>query len=672
MNAPTDAAFISKLASSGLDVNDAIKLGITFVPNCAVLGPSFQALKGMTLPYFDINGAQTEFFRARYLELPSGFGAQIAKPQRYAQKVGSLNEVYLPPFVDWQVLANRPTEEILITEGELKAACAAKHGYNCMALGGVSTWSSAKRNIPLLEPLPQLDWHGRSVIIVFDSDASTNPNVARAQVALAKMLLSMGALPKVATLPPALNGDKQGLDDFLIAGNSLQPILAEVRSLELGDRLSEMNSKFAYVMDQDVVIELETAHRIKRDSFVNGLLANHSVIEYQPSANGTLKRTEVKVAAEWLKWSARLDVQKVTYEPGKAQITDKNEYNTWPGWGCEPRPGDVAPWTSMLGFLFGNDTESIKLFEQWCAYPLQYPGTKLFTSVVLWGPETGTGKSLIGYTLGSIYGQNFTEIGNTELHASFNEWAINKQFILGDEISGTDKRQEADKLKALITQQSLRINMKNLPTYTVPDCINFYFTSNHPDAFFLADSDRRFFILRTKPDARREPEYYAKYMQWLGNGGSEALFDYLMRIDVSDFNPKAPAPITESKLELVDHGRSDLSGWVAYFMDNMELELARLAEYLQVKPNALDVVLNTHLKWLYDGGGTTRVTPNGLGRELSRFGLKTVGPVPCAAYGKRRFYVLRNANKWLNVPPIELTKYLDSNFKATLPAATKF
>lgn len=509
---PADEAFIAKLASSGLDLDDAKTLGITFMPNSASLGPSFQALKGMTLPYFDVNGTQTDFFRIRYLELPPGFGAQVAKPQRYAQAAGSLNEVYLPPIIDWHNLSTRPTEEILITEGELKAACAAKHGYNCMALGGVNTWSSAKRNIALLEPLPQLDWRGRSVIIIFDSDASTNPNVARAQVSLAKMLLALGALPKVATLPPALNGEKQGLDDFLMAGHSLQPILAEVRSLELGDRLSEINSKFAYVMDQDVVIELDTARRIKRDAFTNGLLANHSVIEYQPAANGTLKRTEVRVPVEWLKWASRLDVQKVTYEPGKPQITKDNAYNTWPGWGCEPSPGDVGPWQSLLAFLFGDDTESIKWFEQWCAYPFQHPGTKLFTSAVLWGPETGTGKSLIGYTLGGIYGENFTEIGNTELHASFNEWAINKQFILGDEISGTDKRQEADKLKALITQQSLRINMKNLPTYTVPDCINFYFTSNHPDAFFLDDQDRRFFILRTKPIARREPDYYAKYM----------------------------------------------------------------------------------------------------------------------------------------------------------------
>ena len=668
----SDPLYTAKLASSGIDAEAAEVMHMDFVPNCLSLSPTFIGVKGIKLPYFDINGKVTDFFRIRYLEKPTGFAGMVAKVQRYTQAPGTLNEVYLPPIVPWAEIARRPTEDIIITEGELKAACACIYGYNCMALGGVSTWSSAKRNVALLEPLPQIDWHGRSVIIVFDSDAATNPNVARAQIALAKMLLANGALPKIATLPPAINGEKQGLDDFLVAGGNLDGVLAEVRSLELGDRFAEINSKFAYVMDQDVVIELSSAKRIKRDAFVNGLLANHMILEYQPGQNGNLKRVEVRVAYEWLKWSSRLDVKSVTYEPAKPVITEANQYNTWPGWGCEPKAGDIQPWHDMMDLLFGNDESSKHWFQQWVAYPLQYPGTKLFTSVVLWGPETGTGKSLVGYTIGGIYGENFGEVGNQELHNTFNEWAINKQFILGDEISGTDKRQEADKLKALITQMQLRINMKNLPTYVVPDCINYYFTSNHPDAFYIDDQDRRFFIHRTTPKIRREPEFYQSYMSWLKTGGREALFQYFLDYDTKSFNPTAPAPMTGSKMELVDHARSDLSSWVAFFMANVDVELARLAEYLQVKVECLDLVMNTHLKWLYDPQNNTRVTPNGLGRELGRFGFKTVGPVPSKAFGKRRFYVIKNVDKWLLAHPIDISEYLDAHFQAPSISVAKF
>jgi len=213
--------------------------------------------------------------------------------------------------------------------------------------------------------------------------------------------------------------------------------------------------------------------------------------------------------------------------------------------------------------------------------------------------------------------------------------------------------------------------MKNLPTYTVPDCINYYFTSNHPDAFFIDDMDRRFFIWRTVPTMRREPAFYDNYMQWLKTGGREALFDYMLNIDTSDFNPAAPAPSTNSKLELIDHARSDVSSWVAYFKANVDIELKRLAEYLNTKPENLDLVLNTHMKWLYDPNNSSRVTANGLGRELGRFGFKTVGPVDTLAFGKRRFYVVRHLSKWEKLDPILVTEHLNKTYPPSINA-TKF
>ena len=82
--------------------------------------------------------------------------------------------------------------------------------------------------------------------------------------------------------------------------------------------------------------------------------------------------------------------------------------------------------------------------------------------------------------------------------------------------------------------------------------------------------------------------------------------------------------------------------------------------------------MNTHLKWLYDPQNMTRVTPNGLGRELGRFGLKTVGPVPSKAFGKRRFYVIRNTDKWLALQPQYITEYLDVTFTAPSISTPKF
>jgi hypothetical protein len=658
-----------KLKSSGITPSEAEVLGMSVV-NAADLDKQFHPVRALKLPYHDIDGSDSGFYRIRYLEELPGFGAQLAKPQRYAQQAGTLNWVYLPKCegLDWEVVAADTEMPLIITEGELKAAsCCLRQRVPTVALGGVTVWQSSKKEVPLLPPLDRFEWQNRRVYIIFDSDAATNEDVARAQLKLADELVRLGALPRIAMLPPTDDGKKQGLDDYIVAGGSVDEVIEDTKQLSLVTKFIGLNNTYAYVFEQDVVLRLSDGTRYKRDTFVNGTHANMREIDYRPSSKGGMARTEISVPKEWLQWTGRRDVNTLVYEPGSPQLTEDGNYNTWKGWGCEPKQGSVFPWKALLDFLFeGSPKEDREWFERWCAYPLQHPGQKLYAAAVLWGPETGTGKSLIGYTLGRIYGQNFEEIGNEELHASFNEWSVNKQFVLGDEITGTDKRSEQDKLKALITRDRMRVNMKFLPTYSVRDCINYYFTSNHPEAFFIDDQDRRLFVHRVR-HSRRERQFYVDYMKWLNGGGAAALFHHLLELDLGDFDPTAPAPLTNSKLEMIDHGKSDVSAFVANFSRNLEAELTRLKDLLHLT-ELPDLVLNKHLRLLYDPDGQSRVTANGLGRELSRAGFKSFPPVNTKAFGMQRFYIVRNTDKWLGVSTDKARDYLEKVY-GNMPAA---
>jgi len=110
------------------------------------------------------------------------------------------------------------------------------------------------------------------------------------------------------------------------------------------------------------------------------------------------------------------------------------------------------------------------------------------TAVVFWSRVHGVGKGLVGETMCQLYGeQNYQEICTRDLYSQFNDWCACRQFIMGTEICtgsarGERKRETADYVKSLITQPRIRVNTKFLPQYNVPDCGNYYFTSNHPDA----------------------------------------------------------------------------------------------------------------------------------------------------------------------------------------------
>jgi len=657
----------AKWRSSGISDEQAAKLQFESKTGAEIaqLGHNFKKLGGVLLPYFHPDGSRNEFFRFRYLEEPTGFAAQIAKKQRYEQPIGTLNDVYLPPLltVPWATILANPNLPIIITEGEFKAASACAHGVPTIGLGGVDVWRAKKRGIDLLPTLANAEWSNRDVTIVFDSDAATNPGVVRAQLALSAELTARGAVPKIASLPAADDGSKQGLDDYLVRHGSkaLEEVLAKAEPLQEAEALWQMNSEVAYIVDPGLVLVRDTGQKMKSTDFIYHAFSDRHYIHSEMTPKGP-KTEKRPLANRWMEWEQRFKLKRITYSPGQAPITAGGEWNQWTGWGCEPVPGDLGPWNRLLDYVFRDNYEARQWFERWCAYPLQHPGTKMFTSVVMWSVHQGTGKTLLGYTLRNIYGDNATEIKDQHLHAGFNEWAENKQFVIGDEVtSRSEKRNEADHIKGMITNEFVRINTKYVPSYVVPDCINYFFTSNNPDAFFLEDTDRRFFIWEIvgRPAALT---LYNEYDKWLKSGGAKHLFDYLLKLDLGDFNPRSPALITNAKRAMIVDNKSDLAMWVHQLKDDPKAALAQLGSGVAVAD--CDLFSTEQLHHCYDPEGKSSVTVNGLARELKRGGFRQVNegsPVRTAAK-LMRLYAVRNADVWAKAEPHELVAHWNKYF----------
>jgi hypothetical protein len=100
------------------------------------------------------------------------------------------------------------TVALWITEGQKKAAKAAQEGLACIALPGVWNWLS-RISSDVSIPLPDFDlieFQGREVYVVFDSDSATNPHVRLASRRLAEFLARRGAKVYRVQLP-------EGTDD---------------------------------------------------------------------------------------------------------------------------------------------------------------------------------------------------------------------------------------------------------------------------------------------------------------------------------------------------------------------------------------------------------------------------------------------------------------------------
>lgn len=582
---------LSRLEASGLSAAEAVELGIKWMEKApASIG---KAGPGFNIPYFDKKGKRLSTFRYRRdLESRTGWDKLTESP-KYLQPAGTPPEIYLAPFkhCKWVELLADTEEPLYITEGELKAAAACKHELTCIGIGGVWSWRSARSNTALLPALKDIAWEERKVYIVYDSDAATNPDVFKAEQALCAALRELKAVPHVVRLPTLQGHSKTGLDDYLLSEGKAAfiKLCSETEADPLTDAIDEMNTKVAFIKAKHEIYELGTSRFISDRKFVHLVYADEYV--EQKLSNGKMAR--VQIAPAWVKSKRRAVFYDLMFKPGHPRIihttTRSNGaqqpikvLNTWEHWLYEPKQGDVSLFTELLDYFCQNESKEARTWlEQWFAYPIQFPGTKLYSAVVVWSNQTGTGKSFLGEIVGGIYGKNYTAVTHAMLEKNFNGWAENKQFIMGSEITGNESRRFADQLKDMITRSTLHVERKYVDSYEMDDCANYYFTSNHSDAFFLEDQDRRFFVI----DASFKPlpaAFYKRCDEYFKKGsGRSALMHHLLTLDLTGFDPSAKAYGTTAKTSMTESSMSGILRWVKDFKNNRDKAITRTIKGLE-------------------------------------------------------------------------------------------
>ncbi len=654
----TPELYTGKLASSGIDSASAKKLGYKHLSSLETKKLGHRDVQSMLIPYYDLDGKARTFYRLRYLEgTKKGFAKQTdAKEQRYDQP-SMAPEVYFPPLLPWRKYI-QGQDPLFITEGEYKAACATARGYACVALGGVWNFCSRKNGVQLLPVFDELNLAGRDVYIIYDSDSVSNPQVMMAENELCKQLTTRKARPYVVRLPNVGEDKKTGLDDYLLSeeAENFDNLIAEAQPYVVAEHLLRMNEEVIYVENPSLVIRRSDGHKMGVPTFRNEVYANRNFLDTSGE-----KPKKVQTATEWIKWEGRAQVSGMDYKPGQPQMTFKNGnayINVWKPLPVQAVKGDLKPWHTLMDYVFGNNHEMRRWFERWLAYPLQHPGVKLFTAVGMWSVDTGTGKTLIGHTMQRIYGDNSIMVNKRDLVSGDNSFAENKQFVLGEEITGDDKRAVADNLKGIITNEEMRINIKYVPIYTIMSCANYYFTSNNPDAFFLDEKDRRMFIWEITGEKLAKSFYRGIYDPWYkSQDGINALYYYLMNLDLGDFDFADEAPMTGAKEDMIESSRSQLANWVVTLRDNP-------SKVLKAGDVPLTHTLYTteELLGLFDPDGKSRVGIRGMAVELKRAKVhKAAGGTACrTTQGQCRLWAVGDGVKYLRATPKEVGKAYDA------------
>jgi hypothetical protein len=230
----------------------------------------------------------------------------------------------------------------------------------------------------------------------------------------------------------------------------------------------------------------------------------------------------------------------------------------------------ATPWIEHVERIYPNEADHI---VKWLAHRAQRPQEKINHALVLGGAQ-GIGKDTLLEPVKRTVGPwNTFEISPQHLLGRFNGFA--KSVILrmneARDLGEMNRYQLYDHLKSYTAAPPdvLRVDEKNLREHSVFNCCGVIITTNYKaDGIYLPADDRRHFVAwsdLTKDDF--DEAYWNGLWQWYDQGGDRHVAAYLVSVDISGFNSKAPPPKTPAFWDIVTASRSSEDSELADALD---------------------------------------------------------------------------------------------------------
>jgi len=302
-------------------------------------------------------------------------------------------------------------------------------------------------------------------------------------------------------------------------------------------------------------------------------------------------KQQVKVSAsKWLNNKRR--VEQISWVPNEPEIVedrliDEGGWVPYPGVRLfnmyrrptlVPRPGDVAPWLDHMDMLFGAEATDHLV----CWFACVMRGIKVNHAIFM-GGDQGIGKdSVLTPVIEAVGSWNHKIIDPTDLFADFNPYLKARLLIIAEarDLGEVDKYSVYNRLKPIIAAPplTLTVNEKHLRQYRILNSLNLVQMANEMEAMYWPRDDRRNYALWSDvTHENKQPDDYfiGLHKGYYEVGGNEAVADYLLTVDISDFNPKAPPPRTTTWHTIAGMSQAHGTSEVANAIEKVSRKIAK-------------------------------------------------------------------------------------------------
>ncbi len=331
------------------------------------------------------------------------------------------------------------------------------------------------------------------------------------------------------------------------------------------------------------------------------------------------------------------------YLPGHEEVVKVNglecvnTYNPWLEPKAEPpATADARKAIKMaekhFEILFPNAVER-DIFLDYLSYTVQFPKEKINWGVLIQGVDGG-GKSWFAELMSAVLGgRNVRVIAADSLREKFTKWAEGSRMVFFEEIRLNDdtKFEILDKLKPYMANATVPVRRMVKDGYEIINVTNYVLFTNYPDALPINRNDRRYFVLRTSFQTKRDlqefkrehPTYFADLFNLLDFDWPVLRWWLLTRKISDDFRAKDDAPDTEAKDMMREDAEDtdDMSRLEAMLADpNYPLitEEVLVASALRDDMNPLSVLNRKALGSLLHRAGFAKLGQFRLGTESAK------------------------------------------------------
>jgi Family of unknown function (DUF5906) len=231
----------------------------------------------------------------------------------------------------------------------------------------------------------------------------------------------------------------------------------------------------------------------------------------------------------------RRQFKSVIFLPGLE--ADEGVLNLYRGPSVSPVPGECGKFLDFVrNIICDRDEEVYEWILNSIAHLYQKPWETPEVCVILRGRQ-GVGKNFFVEAIGEIVSDYFITISNPKhLIGGFNRHLMDKLIVFADEALYGDERRYAGILKNLVTQSHMAVEPKGVDVFMAKKYFRLIMASNE-DFVVPADlDDRRMLVIDVSDVRAKDHAYFAELREEWDGGGREALYDHMLKRDISAFN----------------------------------------------------------------------------------------------------------------------------------------